>query len=394
MLEEFRVENFLSWVDLRFQPRDENLLIGVNNSGKTNLCKALQFLALTASLPVNECAQFLGIPIYGITNFSYRKPTIDFFVCVSLPFEDDEAKYQYSLVLSVPTSPEPSATIQVHSEKLTVVAKGFENVTLLENTRDGVRLLHETNYLLGQGSEYVMTSAPPDTTMLHRLYDLETNKMANHFKRYLLSWTYYDFSSTELRKPSYKPNEFWLRADGGNLASVIHRLKKTDEKSYRRLVEHVQKIEPDIDYINFSGGDMEPNVFMYFAHASGDNIPAWTASSGTLRFLAMAYILLVQPLPPLAGRPLVIIEEPENSLYVGLLKELIELPSESPHALQLLYTSHSPYFIDLFDSKLDSVFVLNKDKHRSTVSNIDVEKAKKHLTDYPLGDQHFREMLV
>lgn len=230
--------------------------------------------------------------------------------------------------------------------------------------------------------------------MLHRLYELETNERSNLFKRYLLSWQYYTLSHTELGSSTYKPNDYWLNPHGSNLASVIHRLKKTDEKLYRKLLECLQRVEPDIDFINFGGGDKEPTVWMYFEYKSGDNLAAWTASSGTLRFLALVYILLAQPQLPFSFRPLVMIEEPENGLYVGLLKELLHLPSESPLAPQLLFTSHSPYFIDLFDNKLDSIFVCKRDEHHSTISRIDVEKAKKRLTDHPLGEQHFREMLV
>ena len=126
---------------------------------------------------------------------------------------------------------------------------------------------------------------------------------------------------------------------------------------------------------------------MYFEYESGDSLPAWRASNGTLRFLALSYILLAQP------NRFLIIEEPENGIYVGFLKKLMKLIPENKVTSQILFTSHSPYFIDLFDDKLENVFVSNRDKYRSTLSKIDVEKTQQKLEKYPLGELHFRELL-
>ena len=117
-------------------------------------------------------------------------------------------------------------------------------------------------------------------------------------------------------------------------------------------------------------------------------MPAWRASNGTLRLLALSYILTVQP------SSFLIIEEPENGIYVGYLKKLLALINENNNIQQVLFTSHSPYFIDLFDNKLENVFVTNRDKYRSILSNIDIVKAQQNLKDFSLGEQHFRELLT
>ena len=177
---------------------------------------------------------------------------------------------------------------------------------------------------------------------------------------------------------------------GSNLASVIYRLKTSNERDYRRLLKVIQKVEPAIEVINFQVAS-ENSVFMFFEDADGHSLPAWNASNGTLRFLGLAYILLVQP--ALIPQPLIMVEEPENCIYVGFLRDLIEMATQSPGSLQVIFTSHSPYFIDLFDSRIDSIFTLRRDKHHSSISQPDVDKVKARLEDFPLGEQHFREML-
>ena len=91
--------------------------------------------------------------------------------------------------------------------------------------------------------------------------------------------------------------------------------------------------------------------------------------------------------------PLYMIEEPENGVHVSFLKTLLEMIDQSPGRPQLIFTSHAPYFIDLFDSRLDGVFVLRRDEAHTSITQPDIEAAKARLGDFPLGEQHFREML-
>ena len=122
-----------------------------------------------------------------------------------------------------------------------------------------------------------------------------------------------------------------------------------------------------------------------------DALSAENASNGTLRFLAMLYVVLAQP--ALASRPLIMIEEPENGIYVGYMKQLLEIFEEAEDRPQLIFTSHSPYFVDLFENRLDSIFVMKKGEQHSAITQPDVAQVKKRLEEFPLGELHFREML-
>jgi len=387
MLKEFRVDNFKYVINVTFEPREVNLLVGLNNSGKTNLCQAMRFVSASSLVSLDQCADFVAGTRTGIGNFFLDKRTTDFNVSAVLPHEEEEFGFDYSLTVS-PATQGGGVSLQLDSEQLIVTGPKFDVVTLLNNTPPGrVRLLHEKDYLHGKSNYYVETEAPRDATMLNRLYDLETNRLANLFKRYLASWGYYDLSPTALRSASHKPNEVFLKPEGSNLSSVLYRLKTSNERDYRKLLGFIRKIDPKIDLINFQG-PFENNIFMYFVDAEDHSLPAWNASAGTLRFLALAYVLLIQPPPNL-----LMIEEPENGIYVGFLKNLLEMIPQSSERSQVIFTSHSPYFIDLFDEHLDSIFVLKGGKQHSTLVRPDPEKVKARLGQFPLGEQHFREML-
>lgn len=389
MLHEFTVDNFKSLINVTFRPKEENLLLGSNNSGKTNLCQAMYFLTATSQVPLQSVVNYFSGAASRISNVYFDKSTIDFRVRASIPFDSQVLAFTYDLTIAIRPGESTLPVIEVDNETLRVSGNGFDDVVLVENTRESVELLHEIDYLNGE-EHRVRTSAPRDATMLQRLYDLETNPRANCFKEYLKSWRYYDLSVGAMRGITHQPNAITLDTRGDNLASVIHSLKTTDERRYRTLLSHLREMDPRIDVINFF--QSEEMIVMYFEDSKGHKLPASGTSAGTLRFLALSYVLTAQPAA--APTPVLIIEEPENGLYVGMLKRLLEVMRDTPSRPQVIFTSHSPYFIDLFDDRLDGVFVMKRGEKHSSIVQPDVEKVKSRLEKYPLGEMHFREMLV
>ena len=404
MLREFRVDNFKSLINVVFEPRSANLLIGRNNSGKTNLCQALRFVSGSAVVKLDEAADMAVGRRFDMTSFALDKSTIDFTIRAELPRGEERLAFEYELTVSPPRPGETA--VRLEREVLRVDGGAFDDAVLLENVSGQGRLLHEKNsgngtppdadgttqsaVVLRDAPRYVETAAPTDATMLQRLFDVEANPTANHFKHYLTGWTYYDLAPVAMRT-LHKPGDFAvLQPDGGNLASVLFGLKSVNERQYRRLMDIVRYVEPGFDIINFRGGP-ENNVFMLFEDRDSHALPAANASSGTLRFLALAYVLLVQPRP--APSPLYLIEEPENGLHVGVLKTLFEMADPGPDGPQLVFTSHAPYFIDLFDDHLDGVFLFDRDKGHTSITRPDPARVKAKLAEFPLGEQHFRDML-
>lgn len=390
MLREFRVDNFMSLINIVFQPQEINLLLGRNNSGKTNLCQALQFVGSSSLSPLNACAEWIAGGLFGMTNFAFDKSTIDFYVRAQVPCERENLVFEYELTISPPQNQVGEAHVRVEVERLTVTGGKFDKTILLENISGRSRILDEKKFVAGTES-YFETTVPRETTLVQRLYDFENHARAHCFKSYLNNWIYYDLSPTAMRGADFKPNEFFLNRDGNNLASVLYRLKTSDERNYRKLLKVVREIEPKLDLINFHVVS-ESGVFMFFEDSDGHSLNVGNASSGTLRFLALAYIFLIQPTPD--SRPLLMIEEPENGIYVDVLKTLLEMASQSPGRPQLVFTSHAPYFIDLFDEYLDGIFVLHRGEQHTSITQPNVDDVKARLEHFPLGDQHFRELLI
>ena len=395
MLREFRVDNFKSLINVVFEPGGANLLIGRNNSGKTNLCQALRFVSASSRFKLDEAADGSAGMRFGMTNFALDKSTIDFTVRAELPRGGERLAFEYELTVSPSLPGSGELAVRLEREVLRVDGGAFDDTVLLENVSGQGRLLNEKKPGIPvpptvDAPTYVGTTAPTNATMLQRLFDVEANPTANHFKRYLTGWEYYDLAPAALKTSLHKPGEVVVHPDGGNLASVLFELKSADERQYRKLMEVFRHVEPTFDVINFLGG-RENNVFMFFEDRNRHTLPAPHASSGTLRFLALAYVLLAQPRA--VPSPLFLIEEPENGLHVGVLKTLFEMADPPPDGPQLVFTSHAPYFIDLFDDHLDGIFLFDRDKGHTSITRPDPARVKARLAEFPLGEQHFRDML-
>jgi predicted ATPase len=131
---------------------------------------------------------------------------------------------------------------------------------------------------------------------------------------------------------------------------------------------------------------------MELTDAQGHRFDVTSASGGTLRFMALAYVILNNARQ--SNPPLTIIEEPENGLYVRYLKPLFELIQPMGTGGQYIFTSHSPYFIDLFEDYLENITLMEDQGTHSALLKPDPTKVRQYLEEMPLGELHFREMLV
>ncbi len=129
---------------------------------------------------------------------------------------------------------------------------------------------------------------------------------------------------------------------------------------------------------------------MFMADERSNVFTPKALSNGTMRYLALAYVLMFEASTP----RLVLIEEPENGLFVGHLKRLLSLaPSTDDSLGQVIFTSHSPYFIDLFDQHLDGLFIARSAGTHSEIYRPDPTQLEALLEEFDLGEAHFRGLL-
>jgi predicted ATPase len=397
MLKSFRVDNFKSLINIAFDPTGLNLLVGENNAGKTNLCQALRFLSLSSQMPLNDAAAVCTAEPWNLLNVYISAQTLSLSATVELFFEGDVLTFTYELALAQTKGGRPrpsSGLLTIAREVLRLSGSRFTDTILLDNSAGEVRVLHEQRFLSNNPDPYVRTAAPTDTSMLYRLYDLETNQRSNLFKSYLERWGYYNFDPTSLRRKQARATEESLTSSGSNLASVLFNLHNARPRLEKKLIEAARLLEPRLDLFSFQTPDPE-HVYMFFEDRQGNRFGVDNVSDGTLRYLAMCYLIVTARESPSedGGSQIIIIEEPENGLFVGHLRELIAKVDPLGTQGQFVFTSHSPYFIDLFDSNLAGLFLVKRGDTHSSLVRPDTGRLQDLVGQFSLGEMHFRGLL-
>jgi predicted ATPase len=267
---------------------------------------------------------------------------------------------------------------------------------LLNCESEQAELLHEEQFLKDLPEPYVAkTISPSDATMLSRLYDLHSNRRANMFKLYLQSWIYFNLNPDALRSPKVLLDRPFFYSDGSNFSKVMYTLHNERPRVERKIIEAVRAIEPKVDVFSFTSPDPQ-SVYFFLEDDAENRFGPQSISDGTLRYIVFAYLVYSFAEANASPRfsPLVMIEEPENGLYVGHLKPLFEKIDPTGINGQFLFTSHSPYFIDLWENNLQGVHLLKPGKPSSVLVHPEHTKLEKLLDEMPLGELHFREMLA
>ena len=152
----------------------------------------------------------------------------------------------------------------------------------------------------------------------------------------------------ELQSPD--PGDL-LDGEGGNIASVIGRLKTESVAAADRITQYLSKVAPET--IGVERRVIGPKLTLEFLQRVGGDANPWrflagSMSDGTLRALGVL-VALFQSDGEAAGVPRVVgIEEPEGALHPAAAGVLTDVLQEASGQVQVIATTHSA---DLLDRK-------------------------------------------
>jgi predicted ATPase len=203
----------------------------------------------------------------------------------------------------------------------------------------------------------------------------------------LASMRFLDLNPDSMRVPSV-PGQVVLGDRGENLSSVLQAICADGERK-RGILEWVRELTP-MDVIDFEfPADQAGRVLATLVEESGRRVTAYSASDGTLRFLAMLAALLGQE----AAR-FYFFEELENGLHptrLALLLQLIEQQT-SQQRVQVVATTHSPQLLGLLgpDARAHAVesYRLENTESTSLARLMDLPDAERIISEQGLARLH------
>lgn len=228
-----------------------------------------------------------------------------------------------------------------------------------------------------------------DRPVLTQLLDFESGmqEMARATIRALASMRFLDLSPDAMRVPSI-PGQTILGDRGENLSSVLQAIC-LQESTRNALVEWVRALTP-LDVVDFEFvPDQVGRVLVSLVEQGGQRVSAYSASDGTLRFLATIAALL-GPTPA----NFYFFEELENGIHptrLHLLAALIER-KVSEGTIQVVASSHSPQLLGLLGpaSLRHAALVYRSEGHSEARIRriLDIPEAARVLQEQDLARLH------
>jgi predicted ATPase len=210
-----------------------------------------------------------------------------------------------------------------------------------------------------------LSSQPVISQFAERRDAGRSRKDAECFVTELQSMRFLDLAPDAMKAPSL-PGQLILGDRGENLSSVLQAICE-DKSRKEALVEWVRQLTPlDVSDFRFVA-DQTGRVLVTLVESNGQETSAYSASDGTLRFLAMIAAFMG---PDSAG--FYFLEELDNGIHptrLGLLLQLIEQHTRAGR-IQIVATTHSPLLLGLLSASARENAVLVYRRENETEAHI------------------------
>ena len=358
MINSFKLVNFKNFADVTLHMGRFTVVVGANASGKSNLRDALRFLhgiGRGYTLPdiiggrYGVGGQVEWEPIRGTAKEIVRFGQSRFTLSCRMALHGATVKY----VILIQVDEAGSGSFKVIAERL-VIGESLI-YTSHPGQPDPVHAQDDATHLLlrmgktGEQRKYghrvaVRPDQPALTQIGEHKHIMRPHKnWAERVTETLAGMRFLDLSPERMRQPAF-PGQTVLGNSGENLSTVLKEICD-DERRKSTLAEWTRALTPmDVHDFEFATDPTTGRVQLVFVERNGSRVSAYSASDGTLRFLAMLAALLgTNP----AG--LYVFEEIDNGIHPSrqqLLIDLIEAQTGNGR-IQVVTTTHSPDLVEL-----------------------------------------------
>ena len=374
MITSVRLKDFKNFADETLRLGPFTVIVGANASGKSNVRDAFRFLhgigrgyglADIVGGRYGAGGQAEWEQIRGAGNEIVRFGAPSFSISAELE-GISQNPLQYTIEAGIGNGDRPG--FRVTMEEL--CERGYEATYTSHPTgNDRVREQEEDEHLLlriarkrGQKRLGYRLAVRPDRPALTqiqnyqhviRTYRDEAQEVADRFS----SMRFLDLVPDRMRQPSF-PGQTVLGDSGENLPTVLQGIC-ADEKRKTTLAEWTRELTPmDVEDFEFPVDPITGQIRLVIRETDGRSVSAYSASDGTLRFLAMLAALL----GPDPAR-LYFFEEIDNGIHpsrLHLLLGLIETQTERTR-VQVVTTTHSPELLSMMsDQTFESTSVVSR----------------------------------
>lgn len=347
MIEQVVIKNFKSIRDLTLPLHRLNVLIGTNGVGKSNF---ISFFELTKALFEQRFGNYT-LAKGGIDNLLYHGRKGSEFMEGLIDFDNTNAFF-FRL--------KPAQS-----------NKGY-----IESIGDYFNGNHTKEKIYSYWHKKDWDNAVEESSLMNN------NKWrASHLNKQLGSFTVYHFHDTSTNSPmrgicDLNDNAF-LRDNGSNLAAYLNRLQYTDEKAFRLIEGVVRSIAPYFKCFDLQSDPLAPGkINLKWEEVASDMyLDGYSFSDGTLRFIALATLLLQSNLPEV-----IIIDEPELGLHPAAINKFASLVKQASKKSQVILSTQSTNLVNCFEP--NDIIVVDRVDNQSVFKHLTSEELSVWIDEY------------
>jgi predicted ATPase len=327
MLQKVNIQNFKSLKDITLDLQKVNLLIGPNNSGKSNFLKALE--------------KFKLMSYNNLRNYDLEKiiKIDDFFGKVK------KSEMLFTFVL------ENQENDFICNSELGIINSVYTDVSLVIDGSHWTKHEFWVDKLIGGVSQ--------------RLSVTDNKPVSKYFGDFFSDVEIYHPNPNKIIIPQNLESVKTLNNDCSNLIAFLFTLSIDDESAFQRIQNDFANCV--IDFVRIKtppiNTDDGGKLSLKFFDKNGNDYWANEVSEGVLYFLALLCIVH-QPNPP----KLLLLEEPEKGIHPRRIKEVLDFIFQlaDDKDIQVIMTTHSERVLDEFEDIPEAVFIFDKDEEGAT----------------------------
>lgn len=213
------------------------------------------------------------------------------------------------------------------------------------------------------------------------------NDVAKRIHTILMNSKVYQFhdSSAEgpLRKACPIETANYLQSQGNNLPSFLLYLRNNYEDSYYRIVDYVRNVIPQFQDFYLEPNRQTISLRWIDRSATDYRFNAYQLSDGSIRFIALATLLL-QPKETMPN--VIILDEPELGLHPYAIGQLSEMIKDASIHSQIIIATQSKDLVDYFDIENISIVEMDEITQSTSLSHLNKKEYELWLDHYTVSE--------